>query len=493
MSPALPHTNRYRVQSWLIVLGCMFVVLVVGVRVLFLQSLRLDEAQSLSQTSHSVGRVFSIVATDVHVPLYHLTLHAWRLLFGPGVIVGRSLSLLFFLATIPVIFLLARHVFRQSTAIFVTILVTVSPFLNWYGSEIRMYSMFVFVAVLNQYFFCRLISDKEESDYWWGYAISAVCGIFTHYFFVLNIASQVVFFLVSRNSFPKGSWKRFRRIWIALAILLALWGGFVLSRGQIASSEPLLQRPTAFNLFDTFSQFLFGFQDDHVSGLIVSLWPIAVLLAFFILHRDRRFSRYPLYFLIATVLPVIAAFVFSIFVRPLFLTRYLIFTVPSLYILIGWLFSLYIPRLASIFRVLLVAIMILTLVHQTTAADTPVKENFREASLYISDHASAQDVVALSAPFTLYPFQYYYHGVASVVTIPEWNWYAPGAIPPFTEDGFMKEVSDMKGNYREAWLLLSYDQGYQQTIRVYFDSNFERLASQEFSPGLSLYVYRLHK
>ncbi len=35
------------------------------------QSLRLDEAQSLWQTSHASWKILSIVAQDVHVPLYH--------------------------------------------------------------------------------------------------------------------------------------------------------------------------------------------------------------------------------------------------------------------------------------------------------------------------------------------------------------------------------------------------------------------------------------
>ena len=61
------------------------------------QSLRLDEAQSLWQTSHGFGRMYELVAQDVHVPLYHTVLRVWVLLVGNGVTATSLLSLLLFL------------------------------------------------------------------------------------------------------------------------------------------------------------------------------------------------------------------------------------------------------------------------------------------------------------------------------------------------------------------------------------------------------------
>src|SRR5438128_2111892 len=61
------------------------------------QSLRLDEAQSLWQSARTPIGIVRLVAEDVHVPLYHILLHYWEVLFGNGVAVARMLSLAFFL------------------------------------------------------------------------------------------------------------------------------------------------------------------------------------------------------------------------------------------------------------------------------------------------------------------------------------------------------------------------------------------------------------
>ena len=70
------------------------------------QGLRLDEAQSIWQTSRDIGGVVEVIAKDVHMPLYFVALHYWELFFGTSELAIRSLSLLFFLLSIPVMFFL---------------------------------------------------------------------------------------------------------------------------------------------------------------------------------------------------------------------------------------------------------------------------------------------------------------------------------------------------------------------------------------------------
>src|SRR6185369_6215357 len=74
-------------------------------------SLRLDEAQSLWQVSRSVSGIFTIVAGDVHVPLYHVLLHYWLLLFGDTIGAARLLSLTFFVLSIPAFYLLGKRAY----------------------------------------------------------------------------------------------------------------------------------------------------------------------------------------------------------------------------------------------------------------------------------------------------------------------------------------------------------------------------------------------
>lgn len=478
-----------------IVFLTLLIVFVIGLSFFLFskQSLRLDESQSLWQTARTPLTMIEIVAQDVHVPLYHLILHFWQFLFGNDVQVVRILSLIFVVLSIPAMYFLGKISYNRYVGLFAALLLAISPFLNWYGNEIRMYSLFAFLTILNQYYFMKIFKEKDDvsGGVWWGYGITVILGMFTHYFFGLALITQALFYIFYRHLFPRIALKRFVGVAVILILIFGPWLFYVQSLGSANNSQPLLIPPTSINLFNTFSQFIFGFQNDHLNTILVSLWPLTVLLVFLSLRKTHRMYPETLYFLLSVFLPILVVFAVSSTLRPIFVTRYLILTLPSLYLVISWIFSTYPERLSRLFKVLLVGTMLATLSVEAISATTPVKENYREATEYLEEYARAHDVIVVSAPFTIYPVLYYYRGPASIETLPRWDRYVTGAIPPFNEEELPNEVEEIKGNRQNLWLLLSYDQGYEENIRTYFDSNFQMVDRKTFSPGLSLYAYRL--
>lgn len=459
----------------------------------FNQSMRLDESQSLWQTGRSAAEILTIVAQDVHVPLYHEMLHFWRLLAGGSVESARVLSLIFYIASIPAMYLLGRLAYGERAGLFAATLMSVSPFMNWYGSEVRMYTLFVLLTILNQYCFMQMYRERGADRRTWAlYAFTALLGIFTHYFFFLVLASQAVFFFLKRDIFPRGTFLRLAGIAGMLALLFSPWAWWVYHQGQASQASPVLAAPTSIDFFSTFSQFMFGFQSDHLNGVILSLWPIIVLLGFFALRKKRApFTPDTLYFLITLLLSMSAAFIASVLIEPVFVSRYLIFTLPSFYLLVTALIAQYPPRAASLARYAVVGFMLVGLVTEMVNGESPVKEDYRAAAQYLTQNAQPQDIVILSAPFTVYPVEYYYRGTAPIATIPAWDRYSFGPIPAFASERLPQEVDNTIRDHQYAWLLLSYDQGYEEEVRVFFDENLERVAMLEFSPGLTLWVYKI--
>lgn len=460
------------------------------------QSLRLDESQSLWQTSHSVPTIMQIVAQDTHVPFYHMLLHLWQASFGGGVATARMLSLLFYLLVIPAVYFLGRLVYGSSIGLFAAFLVTISPFLNWYGNEVRMYTIFTLVTVLNQYFFMCLFMRRDvpartRQLYWMGYAITMYVGMFTHYFFVFNIATQALFFVLYREHFPKRAFRKFLVIMVIAAIIFAPWAWYVISQGAASNTQPQLSKPTSIDIFNTFSQFLFGFQNDYINTILVSLWPLLVLLIFLSLRRHQRVTPQTIYLFFSLFVPLLLAYSLSVTIRPVYLTRYLILSLPSLYLLLSWVLTVYSERLSRLIRFGLVVVMLLTLGIEIVNANTPVKEDYRTAAIYLNNHVTPQDVVVISAPFTIYPVEYYYRGRAELKTLPIWDQTTHGPIPAFSEENLPEQVNTLKGSHQVLWLLLSYDQGYEEKIRLYFDTHFERVERLYFSPDLNLFAYRL--
>jgi mannosyltransferase len=453
------------------------------------QSLRLDESQSLWETSRSPQAILTTVAQDVHVPLYHELLHAWRNTVGDSVTSSRSLSLLFFLAAIPLLYLLGASLYGRTAALFATLLFTLSPFMNWYASEIRMYTLFVLMAILHQYFYVRLFK-KESDGAWVGYLITAVIGVYVHYFFFLILFTEAFFFLMHRSLFQPHALKRFIATAFVVILSFAPWVWYVIHEGQAQNQQPSLPVPTSINLFGVFSQFLLGFQTDPVNTVFLSLWPLVIILVFLALRKRTYAEPETEFLVISIVVPVTLAFAISFFV-PLFVSRYLIFVAPALYLLIAYVFSRYPGRGRVVASGVLALLMSLMLAVEVTSAATPVKEDYRDVVSYLSATAHAQDAIIVSAPFTIYPIEYYYRGTAPLLTLPEWNRYAHGAIPGFDPSTLASQVATETAGVNYAWLVLSYNQGYQQQIQDYFDRHYARVYAHTFSSGLTVYGYKV--
>jgi mannosyltransferase len=484
--------QRYRAQ--LAIAGCIVLVTVLSFAFFLNQSLRLDEAQSLWQTSHSVGKIFNIIGQDVHVPLYHIMLHFWQVFFGSSVPVARLFSLLFFILAIPALFRLAKLVYGEQVALFTILLFSISPFMNWYGNEIRMYSLFTLVVILNLYYFIRLYKERnspQQSMIWLWYMVTVVIGVYTHYFFFFALAGQVVFFLFHRSLFPAYATKRF--LWTIGLVVAAFspWLWYVKHLGTVSNSSPLLQTPNTVNIFNTFSQFLFGFQIDYVNTILVSFWPVSVLWGFLALRRRRKMSSDTALLLICFIGPNILAFALSIFILPLYLSRYLILTLPPLYLLVSALAVSYPPKVRRVFMTILVVFMLGTLAAEIVNAQTPVKENYKQVTSYLEANAASTDVIIVSAPFTIYPVEYYYKGTAPLYTLPMWDRSNYGAIPAFNPVTMPQEVKTITQHSTNVWVILSYDQGYEKQVREYFQNHYQQLYVKNFSNDLNLYEYKI--
>ena len=488
--PIPKASGRQRLLAALFIIFCMLGAVLMSRFFLINNSLRLDEAQSLWQTSHTLPGTLKVVAEDVHVPLYHVILHFWQIFVGPGAETARALSLIFFLATIPIVYLLARRLLPVKWSLFVVGLFSFSPFMNWYANEVRMYTLLVLMATLSQYFFLKLIESRGRSG-WLGYALTALVGVYSHYFFLFNLTSQGIYFLFTRRQFVSGTLKRFIALAALLAVWLAPWFYYFYSLGSGSNTSPNLARPSSVDLFNVFSQFSFGFQNNQVNTVLLSMWPIIVIVTLLSVKYGQRISTKMGYVIVAGILPIVLAFVLSYLVSPFFVGRYMAACVAPLAILLAWLISNYRQGLYRAVSLGIVGLLIGVSAQQYSSGSTPVKEDYRLAASVISDQAKAHDVVVLTAPFTVYPFNYYYDGTARVYTLPDWQREVPGPIPAFNPDTLPGQVEALNKNHQYVYLLLSYDQGYEEEIYQHYQQRFEKVDSRRLSPDLRLEVYRV--
>ncbi|GAB4149041.1 MAG: hypothetical protein OHK0017_12410 [Patescibacteria group bacterium] len=479
---------------WLFLVSCILAIIFIEVKYQFPLSLRLDESQSLWQVSHTPSKILEIVSSDVHVPLYHLLLHYWVLVFGFSVESARSMSLLFAIFSIPAMYLLGWQAFgRKIPALFSVFLLSISPIFNWYGSEIRMYSLLVLISILNQFFYLR-IYRKPSNWAWLGFALTSLLGIYTHYFFWLLVGVNALFFILNLEKF--GGLKSFQKyclLGLGLILSFTPWIYLLLSNGTASNTKPNLIQPTSVDIFNLYSQFLFGFINESFNSLIVSMWPVVILVVFLLLQRKRVNSLKAefKYFMAVIAVPTALAYLISLAYRPVFLSRYLILVVPSLLLTISYTLFTFRSRIGDFLKLGLLVIILFGFFEQTVNAYSPVKEDYIQVVTYLEMKVTTNQVIAITAPFTIYPFEYYYRGHQKVVTIPDWDRYGPNSIPGFDQQVFNLQIKQLSRDYNQIWIVYSYNQGYEDSIRNYMRGNYKLVEKSTFSKDLTLESYQI--
>lgn len=454
-------------------------------------SLRLDESQTLWQTSFSVRELIVSLSQNVHVPLYHLSIHVIQSLFGNEIVVGRLYSYIFYALSLPVFYVLGSYLYNRKTALFATTLYGVSPFLVWFSSETRMYTLLILLTSVSHFFFIRLMREPAKIT-WVAYALCALMGIYTHYFFFLVLLSHAAFYFITRkNNFTQGQFLPLFITAVGLALAFLPWVLKVLDGRGVGDSKPVLEVPTSIDFFNVFSNFFFGFQTDPVNSILLSLWPILLVLLFLALNKKDAYKTETVFLLVATSVPLFVAYVISVVYQPLFLSRYLIVILPAVFLLTARVAETYSSRISHIFKFVLLALMLVCLGIQLQSRDTPVREDYEGASNYLTTHAQGEDIIVASAPFSIYPILYYYKGEAAVRTLPLWNRISDATIPAFNPETLEEDVKTLAGSHERLYLVLSYDQGYEATLKDFFDRKFEREETVQFSRDVKVHVYRL--
>lgn len=164
----------------------MFEFLFTRTPLLFMvQSFWRDEGFSYYMAHMSIMQMIQITAKDFNPPLYYILLHMWINVFGTTEIAMRSLSFIFYIATIYVFYMFITDVLKVSSRIhlfFYLVIMAFNPVLLYYAFEVRMYSLVGLFAMISYYFFFQ----KK----WWLYTFVTVLGLYTHYYFIFVVLAQ---------------------------------------------------------------------------------------------------------------------------------------------------------------------------------------------------------------------------------------------------------------------------------------------------------------
>ncbi len=178
-----------------------------------------DELFSVAIATRPWQDGITLLAEDVHPPLYQAALRVWVLVFGSGESATRAMSACA-AALVPVAALGLRHSISGRAFVYSLAFVTVSPLLLFYAQETRSYALLL------------LFSTMATAGFVAGRLGVTIAGCIlaglTHYYGVLLAGLILAWLFLSPRSPIK------TRVWAALAGLIVLaWPIYHLSGGTL--------------------------------------------------------------------------------------------------------------------------------------------------------------------------------------------------------------------------------------------------------------------
>jgi mannosyltransferase len=443
-------------RSWWIV-PVVFATALTGLIQLGTKSLWHDEAYSVAMAELGSSAFFkALLHQEAFSGLYYLVLRPWSML-GDSETWLRLPSVAFGVLAACMLFALNRRLFGSRVATIATILLAVNVFYVEYLQEARAYSMAMCAVVLATYLFVIAL-ERPSIGRWAAYGLVAAIAIYAHAFAAFVIVGHLASLLVRRPRVTSAG-LGFGLAAVLIAPLLVL---LVAAPGR--GPDPGLG-----SIESAFLELTGG-------GGVRTRGSRALLLGYFFascialvsiarpswrqhLGGARSPDRWSYVLIIACLaLPVVGGLTVSV-IRPIFLPRYLIVTLP-------WLVTLAALGIAALphptVRVAAVATLVLLSIPWLLSyyrADLKNGEDWRRAVTDVVQAQEPGDGIVFLTRFGRRPFEYYLErfdgekDLEPVYPSLPWDTYAP----VLTDEHFAsaaQESARLEGRFERVWVVL---------------------------------------
>ena len=413
------HSNDYdKVYRWLIIavpVVAAALSLWIGLR----QSVWFDEAYSIMVAKRSASEIIRLSALDTHPPLYYLILKIWANVFGWSELALRSLSVIFYGASIAVAGCFIKKHFNARAAIYVLTMLLLAPLLMRYGFEIRMYAMASLIGVAATAMLVRAHSSKRWTD-WLIYGVLVALGMYTLYYLALLWLAHLAWLVaMDAGRLRKSSWKECR--WIGaytFSLLLFLpWLSSFLKQVGNGALAPIGQPMNLEQLVGVIS-FNTIYQPLWQLGVIASVLVVGVIfLATRAINKSlhiKKINRGILLLLVCYIVVPIAVLMLISLVKSMYVERYLAHVAIGLAMLAGASLALSTEREnREVWRIASPLVLLVVLAVGATNLSQVGNYNFQRMqkpnvnSVASMVKCSENDVVLAADPYVAIELDYY--------------------------------------------------------------------------------------
>ena len=326
------NSEKITTRLWLWFSIIVLVNVVFKIAYLGYSSFWYDEIVSVESAWLDFGHIKHVSEWDNNPPFYYYCLSVWIKLFNDSEFCVRLLSVIFSSLSAGVLFLLANKFFNKTTAIAASFLYVSNNFLYFYSHEARAYALVGLLVLLSSYLF---LSFKEDNT-WKHICVLGLINfliIYTHYIAGIVIAFEFMFMLFYFDKQQKIKFSYSILLTIGLILLRFTKKQFLLIFAFNSPGSVFWLKKSEFSYFkEVFSEFFFNYY------LIIPFLFFIVLGIIFFYRKNNHSSFAVLYSLVVGIVSVFIVYLLGKKIS-IFLDRYLIFTLPFIYISIGFGFS----------------------------------------------------------------------------------------------------------------------------------------------------------
>jgi mannosyltransferase len=365
----------------------------------------------------------------------------------------RLPSALFGIASIPLLYVVARRIVGVYAALAAAALLTFSPAHIYFSQEARAYSLGILLVLVSTLFFVKAIESDRRSD-WALWTIFGIAAFYTHYFAALVLLAQAASLLFRREPTP------WRSVIICSSIIfLAAIPG--LTYPLRASPENLhfawMPRADPKEIWDLLM--FFGGSGVKV-GLSLVLWGAGVVA----ILRDRQKAESRSFWrgmliLLWAMLPALLLGLISLR-EPLFLQRYMVFSLPAAILLAAVGAAILREcRLGAVLVVALCALSLPSMVKQFAKA----RDDWRGASQAVLASATPGDAVVFFPFYTRVMLDYYesrYGGATPSLHVFAPEYYAGGE----DDRNLLATLNRDPQQFRHVWVFVAGDDANLQSF-----------------------------
>ncbi len=316
----------FKKNKWATLLGLLAVGIlgaVLSVPNIHHKSLWLDEAFSW-EFSKDIAFLWHVIRSrEVNMAFYYLLLHFWMRLFGESELAMRSLSVLFAVCTLPSIYWIGRRIWDEPTGLIAALLTAANPYFLFASQEARGFALAMFLAV-NATVVLLMAQQDNRAFLWIAYSVLTALSVYAHYYSILMLAVHGVYVMTGAKLTHIRLFF-FSCVLITFFLLPIIWLQYRIGLGQ----ADWFIKPTLRDIVSLSRVLAGGMLGVAAASACLS----AAVMAALIINRGKRLGRptFRAWVLPGAwiVLPVLVSFLFSVYIKPVWSTRYFPFALPG--------------------------------------------------------------------------------------------------------------------------------------------------------------------